>query len=84
MVRVHAQQEGNLDADDGTTSDFKVEIKIVRERDERHGPERFSGHETRGIRDAERSKSGENQIREDEQRALNVATSTDFTKAMLE
>ena len=27
--------------------------------------------------------TGENQIREDEQRALNVATSTDFTKAML-
>ena len=81
-VRVHAQQEGNSDADDGTTSDFKANA-IVRERDERHGPERFSGHETRGIRDAERSKSGENQIREDEQRALNVATSTDFTKAML-
>ena len=38
---------------------LQSEIQIVRERDERHGPERFSGHEPRGIRDAKRSKPGE-------------------------
>ena len=58
-VRVHAQQEKIPTPTTGRRATSKTEIQIVRERDERHGPERFSGHETRGIRDAERSKSGE-------------------------
>ena len=83
MVRVHAQQEGNSDADDETTSDFKAKFKSFAKEMNVTDPNDLVDMKPGAFVTPKDPNPAKNQIREDEQRALNVATSTDFTKAML-
>ena len=82
-VRVRAQQEGNSDDDDGTTSDFKAKFKSFAKEMNVTDPNDLVDMKPGAFVTPKDPNPAKNQIREDEQRALNVATSTDFTKAML-
>ena len=83
-VRVRAaRQEGNSDADDGTTSDFKAKFKSFAKEMNVTDPNDLVDMKPGAFVTPKDPNPAKNQIREDEQRALNVATSTDFTKAML-
>ena len=81
-VRVHARREGNSD-DDGTTSDFKAKFKSFAKEMNVTDPNDLVDMKPGAFVTPKDPYPAKNQIREDEQRALNVATSTDFTKAML-
>ena len=81
-VRVRAaRQEGNSD-DDGT-SDFKAKFKSFAKEMNVTDPNDLVDMKPGAFVTPNDPNPAKNQIREDEQRALNVATSTDFTKAML-
>ena len=81
-VRVRAaRQEGNSD-DDGT-SDFKAKFKSFAKEMNVTDPNDLVDMNPGAFVTPKDPNPAKNQIREDEQRALNVATSTDFTKAML-
>ena len=83
-VRVHARREGNSDDDDGTTtSDFKAKFKSFAKEMNVTDPNDLVDMKPGAFVTPKDPNPAKNQIREDEQRALNVATSTDFTKAML-
>ena len=82
-VRVHARQEGNSDDNDGTTSDFKAKFKSFAKEMNVTDPNDLVDMKPGAFVTPKDPNPAKNQIREDEQRALNVATSTDFTKAML-
>ncbi len=84
-VRVRAaRQEGNSDDDDDDgTSDFKAKFKSFAKEMNVTDPNDLVDMKPGAFVTPKDPNPAKNQIREDEQRALNVATSTDFTKAML-
>ena len=82
-VRVRAaRQEGNSD-DDDRTSDFKAKFKSFAKEMNVTDPNDLVDMNPGAFVTPKDPNPAKNQIREDEQRALNVATSTDFTEAML-
>jgi len=80
-VRVRARQEGK--SDDDATSDFKAKFKSFAKEMNVTDPNDLVDMNPGAFVTPKDPNPAKNQIREDEQRALNVATSTDFTKAML-
>ena len=79
-----ARQEGNSDDDDDDgTSDFKAKFKSFAKEMNVTDPNDLVDMKPGAFVTPKDPNPAKNQIREDEQRALNVATSTDFTKAML-